>query len=94
MDKLSDEEQLRSDMMLETTTEVFLDMMNPAFDPSIVDWYSHARGKKASEKECNAFHARVREMTKGKIETKWSIFHIKFHRDDGINKFDPIRTDK
>ena len=70
MDKLTDEEQLRSDMMLETATEVFLDMMNPAFDPSIVDWYSLARGEKASEKECKAFHAKVREMTKGKIETK------------------------
>ena len=94
MDKLTDEEQLRSDMMLETATEVFLDMMNPAFDPSIVDWYGHARGKKPSEKECNAFHAKVREMTTGKTETKWSIFHIKFHRDDGINEYVPIQSER
>ena len=81
-------------MMLETATEVFLDIMNPAFDPSIVDWYSLARGQKASEKECKAFHAKVSEMTKGKIETKWFIFHIKCYRDDGINEFVPILSDR
>ena len=70
MDKLTDEEQMRSGMMLETVTEVFLGMVMPAF--------KLVRGEMAEqprEKQCEAFHAKVRETTKGKLETKWSLSH-------------------
>ena len=64
MDKLTDEEQMRSGMMLETVTEVFLGMVMPAFK-----LVRGEMGDQPREKQCEAFHDKVREMTKGKLET-------------------------
>ena len=61
MDKLTDEEQLRSGMMLETVTEVFLGMVMPAFK-----LVRGEMGDQPREKQCEAFHNKVRETTKGK----------------------------
>merc|ERR1719187_3029286 len=59
MDKLTDEEQLRSGMMLETVTEVFVNMVKPAF--MLV---RGEMGDEPREKQCESFHNKVREMTK------------------------------
>ena len=74
MDKLTDEEQLRSGMMLETVHEVFAGMVMPAFVTIIEFHQQNIRGEvgdQPRDKQCETFHDKVREMTQGKLETKW-----------------------
>ena len=72
MDKLTDEEKLRSDMMLETVHEVFAGMVMPAFMTIIEFHQQNIRGEigdgEPRDKQCETFHDKVREMTKGKLE--------------------------
>ena len=76
MHELTDEEQLRSSMMLETVHEVFGGIVMPAF-MTIMDLHQqNIRGEisvQPRDKKCEAFHNKAREMTKGNLETKWSM---------------------
>ena len=61
MDTLTDEEQLRSGMMLETVTEIGGNMLLPAFMMVKTEMCDQPR-----EKQSEAFHNKVRELAKSK----------------------------
>jgi len=68
-------------MMLETVHEVFAGMVMPAFMTIIEFHQQNIRGEisdQPRDKQCETFHKKVREMTKGNLETKWSMWHAKY----------------
>ena len=66
-------------MMLETVHEVFGGIVMPAFMTIMKLHQQNIRGEinvEPRDKQCEAFHQKAREMTKGKLKTSFDMINI------------------